>query len=105
MFSKDIGVSDSTTAELLAVREAATIYAASKWCSSSVLVLKCDNRNVVKWLTDPSDVPWRLRAMVIQIWSLLAKVDKWSITHIPRSANDMADTLAKKGVLRPYDFF
>ncbi|EOY03730.1 Uncharacterized protein TCM_018867 [Theobroma cacao] len=47
-FSKSIGITDSNKVEQLAVREIALIYAASKWCSSHVLVIDSDNYNIVK---------------------------------------------------------
>ncbi|EOY32706.1 Uncharacterized protein TCM_040733 [Theobroma cacao] len=66
MSSKTISVTDSTTAELLAVKEATIIYAVSRWCFSCMLILECDNCSVMKWLTDPNDLKWRLRALIFK---------------------------------------
>lgn len=65
LFSNSTGNFDSNRAELLAVKEAVLIYASSRWCSSHPLLLECDNGNVVKWISNPQMVPWRLRKLVI----------------------------------------
>ena len=48
VFSKSIGVANSNVAELLAVREALSVYATSRWASSHRLIIECDSSNVVK---------------------------------------------------------
>ncbi|EOY04001.1 Uncharacterized protein TCM_019252 [Theobroma cacao] len=104
LFCKSVGIIDSNKAELLAVREATIIFVASRWCSPHSFILECDNCTVVKWLLNPKDVPWRLRVIVFQTSSFLAKIDMWTTKHIPRSVNEVADSLAKEGVHRLVDF-
>ncbi|EOX96525.1 Uncharacterized protein TCM_005759 [Theobroma cacao] len=100
LFSKSMGMIDSNLEELLAVKEAAVIFAASTWRSSVKLMIECDSSNVVKWVRNPSVVPWRLRKEIIFIHNMLTRIDEWQIGHILRSANGDADTLAKGGVQR-----
>ncbi|EOY31582.1 Uncharacterized protein TCM_038524 [Theobroma cacao] len=81
LFSKLIGILDSTRAELLAMREAALVFATSRWNASHSLLFKCDLSNVVKWIKIPMDVPWRVRSLVIQITNLLDRIGRWEIKH------------------------
>ncbi|EOX94803.1 Uncharacterized protein TCM_004414 [Theobroma cacao] len=104
LFSKSIGVCDSNKTELMAVREAALIYPASRWCTSHSLFIESDKQNVVNWITSPNKVPWRLRQLIAQTLNILGKIKKWDIKHTMGLANNEADTLAKEGVLRTVDF-
>ncbi|EOY01629.1 Uncharacterized protein TCM_011476 [Theobroma cacao] len=88
----------------LAVKEVVIMFAASKWCTHSLL-LECDKYNVVKWITNPQEVPWGLRKLIIQTYTVLGKINKWGMAHMPQSANEEAGLLAKEDVLRTSDLF
>ncbi|EOY00574.1 Uncharacterized protein TCM_010468 [Theobroma cacao] len=103
IFSKAIDVSDSNTVELLTVREAALLFAASDWLSQPLLI-ECDSLNVVYWIKNPLSMPWRLRCHVVQITKLLGRINYCSINHVPCAANGTANDLAQSGVSRNPNF-
>ena len=53
VFSKAVGIVDSNLAELLVVREAFIIFAASKWAKTHSLLIESDSINVVNWIKCP----------------------------------------------------
>ncbi|OMO89459.1 hypothetical protein CCACVL1_07816 [Corchorus capsularis] len=57
IFSKPIGLPDSYMAELLAIKEAFLIFAATEWAKEKELIIKSDSKNVVKWVNDPNSGP------------------------------------------------
>ena len=67
VFSRAIGVADSNVAELLAVREALRIFAASKWVSSHKLIIESDSSNAIKWVRHPQDAPWAMKNYISHI--------------------------------------
>ena len=103
VFSKAISVVDLNATKLLVVKEALSIYVASRWASSLMLIIKCDSSNVVKWVTNPICSPWSVRKFISHIEIFKAQVLDCEIVHILRSGNAMADVLAKSGVTRQAD--
>ncbi|XVF65299.1 hypothetical protein PTKIN_Ptkin09bG0237200 [Pterospermum kingtungense] len=95
VFSKSTGMGSANTAEILAIR-----CAASQWASSHNLIIESDSTNAVKWVLNPGTVPWQVRCIILQIEFFKTKVQNWSIVHTHREANDVADNLAKDGVFR-----
>ncbi|EOY09090.1 Uncharacterized protein TCM_024472 [Theobroma cacao] len=73
-FSKLAGCGGANSTEILAINEA--------------------------MISKPSEAPWRFWHIVSQIKSMSSKLLGWDIKHIPRSGNDMANSLAKDGVGR-----
>ncbi|XVE80900.1 hypothetical protein DITRI_Ditri15bG0018300 [Diplodiscus trichospermus] len=65
VFSKSIGVADSNLVEIIAIKEALSLYVSSQW-----------------------------------IENLKLQFSNWTIKHILREANELADSLAKSGVHR-----
>ncbi|XVF83429.1 hypothetical protein PTKIN_Ptkin16aG0485300 [Pterospermum kingtungense] len=51
-FSKSIGVSDSNSAELWAVKEAMSLFASSRWCGTKELIIESDSN----WLKNSGNV-------------------------------------------------
>ncbi|EOY09351.1 Uncharacterized protein TCM_024774 [Theobroma cacao] len=51
------GWGDSNLAELLAIKEAFLLFAASPWVNSYVLIIESDSSNVVRWILKPYDSP------------------------------------------------
>ena len=103
VFSKAIGVADSNVAELLAIREALRIFAASKWVSSHRIIIESDSSNAVKWVLHPQGAPWTMKNQISHIETLKGLVIGWDIVHTPRECNEIADALAKSGVTRTSD--
>lgn len=56
--------------------------------------------NAVKWMREPNSVPWKLRRIVARIENLKKSEHRWSVSHIFRESNSIADELAKSGVDR-----
>ncbi|OMP02188.1 hypothetical protein COLO4_11284 [Corchorus olitorius] len=82
-------------AELLAIKEAFLIYAASSWAHQSCLIVESDSRNSVKWVTEIETAPWRFRQVLFKMEELKKKVSSWKVVHIYREVNHIADGLAK----------
>ncbi|XVF21465.1 hypothetical protein REPUB_Repub12eG0092500 [Reevesia pubescens] len=96
-FSKPIGCVDSTVAEVLAMKEAFLLFAASRWVSSHKLWVESDCKNEVEWCKSLSSSPWKLRRWFNFVESSKSKLIGWCITHTPRQINEVADSLAKLG--------
>ena len=103
VFSKAIGLADSNVAELLAVREALSLFAGTKWATFYRLTIECDSSNVVKWVLNPMSSPWKVRKVMAHIEVLKAQLFRWEIVHIPRMINETVDEFAKSGVTRQCD--
>ncbi|KAK8617917.1 hypothetical protein V6N13_080821 [Hibiscus sabdariffa] len=56
-FSKSIGLSDPTGADLEAIREARLIFLVSKWRDSCSLIIESDSILAVNWINSLSQVP------------------------------------------------
>lgn len=81
IFSKAIGEADSNWAEMMAVREAFTIFSASRWKDNYKLLMESNSGNTVKWTTHPDTAPWRMRKVVLQLESLKEGLEGWEIQH------------------------
>lgn len=57
----------------------------------------------VKWVNRPDAAPWWLRTQILHTNHLKNRDKKWEIQHVLRSANSMADSLAKAAVGREQD--
>ncbi|KAK8539471.1 hypothetical protein V6N12_043097 [Hibiscus sabdariffa] len=97
------GVFDVTTAKLLAIKEAVSIFQDSAWHKSFHLILKTDCTNCEQWLRNPILVPAAFKDIVDDILNLCSGL-MWEIKAIPRIANGTADRLAKSGILRDIPF-
>ncbi|XVF43589.1 hypothetical protein PTKIN_Ptkin02bG0051700 [Pterospermum kingtungense] len=102
-FSKAAGNIDSNLAELMAVKEAFQLFISSQWALSHALAVESDSSNVVMWVNNPDKTPWRMRNLMAIIENMKLQVIGWSISHILREANEVADKLAKSGVKRQND--
>ncbi|XVE77075.1 hypothetical protein DITRI_Ditri13aG0032800 [Diplodiscus trichospermus] len=87
----------------MAIKEALSIYFSFQWVNSHRLIIESDSSNEVKWVTNPTSVPWRLRWIVVQIENLKLQFSNWTIKHVLREANELANSLAKSGVHRLED--
>lgn len=95
-FSKPVGVADSNLAEVWAVKEALTIFLASRWKDEFCLIIESDSLNAVKWIVQPDTALWKMRQWLIQFEHIKENLIGWEIRHVLRKANQRADTLAKE---------
>ncbi|XVE84079.1 hypothetical protein DITRI_Ditri16bG0140400 [Diplodiscus trichospermus] len=91
---------DSNLAEILAIKEALSLFLASQWAQTTTLIVESDSSNVVKWLRESLTAPWRMRSNIHQIENLKNMLIGWSVQHILREGDSLADSLAKTGVHR-----
>ena len=63
-------MADSNVAELLAVREALSVYTASRCAFSHRLIIECDSSNVVKWVTNSNCSHWSAKKLYFTLKSL-----------------------------------
>ncbi|XVF70381.1 hypothetical protein PTKIN_Ptkin11bG0157200 [Pterospermum kingtungense] len=68
------------------------------------LLVESDSTNVVKWISKPNSVPWRLKWIINKIENLKPGIPNWSVKHTLCKANDIADSLVKAGVNRGDDY-
>ncbi|KAK8517314.1 hypothetical protein V6N12_032508 [Hibiscus sabdariffa] len=101
-FSKFTGFFDASSAELLAIKEACSLFSSSPWGKSFSLIVKCDCPLVVNWLLHPSRAPFVFKHLIYECLSVCENI-KCVIHSIPRTANVSADLLAKKGMHRSQD--
>ncbi|OMO82752.1 hypothetical protein COLO4_22852 [Corchorus olitorius] len=95
-----LGKPGDASIDVLAVKEALSIYSTSCWAQMFPLTIESDSSNTVKWVKDPSSAPWRFRQIMMRIELFKQSLGSWDIVLIPRSTNSMADGLAKQGVCR-----
>ncbi|XVF82522.1 hypothetical protein PTKIN_Ptkin16aG0056100 [Pterospermum kingtungense] len=95
VFPKYVGVGGSNFVELLSVREGFLLFISSQWVVSHKLIIESDSINALKWVLNPTPVPWRIKHMISHIENLKLFVVMWSICHTLREANSVADNLAK----------
>lgn len=94
-FCLGVGVKDSNETELLAILEPLRIYSHS---FQSGLIVKSDSYNTL-WVIHRGPKPWRLQFYLNEIKELASSLGV-VFNHVIRSANALADGLAKQGVLR-----
>ncbi|XP_077223042.1 uncharacterized protein LOC143856662 [Tasmannia lanceolata] len=94
-FSGPLGVADSTEAELRAAYQGFLVLGRERLAHSLV---EGDSVNVIRWLKGSVSPPWRFLRIFDEIKDLSVgcSVD---FLHVRRSANDIADRLAKEGVV------
>ena len=91
MFSKHIGVCDSNEAEVLAILEAIHLF--SSYCIEA-LIMKSDSSNAISWVSKRKVLPWKFQFIFNEIRGLSSSINV-VFSHEVRSANSMADSLAK----------
>ncbi|KAL4385916.1 hypothetical protein GQ457_09G028800 [Hibiscus cannabinus] len=101
-FSKSVGVTDCTSAELLAIKEACLLFRNSTWARKFKLIIETDSTLATRWMTLPSSCAGIFKPLIDSYLKLCEGLD-WSISHIPRARNSLADNLAKKGIARTND--
>ncbi|XWS53423.1 hypothetical protein CRYUN_Cryun10bG0000600 [Craigia yunnanensis] len=69
------------------------------------LIIESNSCNVVKWVLNPHGTPWATKKYMAHIEVYKAQLLGWEICHISREGNDIADALAKSGILRQDELF
>ncbi|GMI79787.1 hypothetical protein HRI_001648000 [Hibiscus trionum] len=99
IFSKAIGLSDPTGAEISALTEACRILIAMKWHLAAPIIIESDCESVIKWIENilhcPAVFKDRLMACV-QVQSSF----NWRFSFMYRDSNCVAHRLAVKGISR-----
>ena len=91
MFSKNVGIKESNEAKVLAILEALRIFS---FTLKENLIVESDSSNAIRWASKAERGPWRLQYYFNEIKALSFSI-KVSLSHIYRSANFMANSLAK----------
>ncbi|KAL4310177.1 hypothetical protein GQ457_01G054770 [Hibiscus cannabinus] len=102
-FSKSIGLSDPTGAELEAILEACQIFHGSKWFSSHALIIETDSLLAVNWISMTSQVPPAFLNLVQVCRSIISQYN-WTITFVFRESNCFAHGLARERLNAVSDF-
>ncbi|XVF20345.1 hypothetical protein REPUB_Repub11eG0190200 [Reevesia pubescens] len=95
MYSGPIGIQDSNTAKLVAIKTALEIFVQTEWKNSCNLIIESDSIIAVKWcIKEESRLrrPWDIFS---QINSWLAEIEGVRFVNIFREANSLVDHLAK----------
>ncbi|XP_010242179.1 PREDICTED: uncharacterized protein LOC104586589 [Nelumbo nucifera] len=94
MHSGPLGEGDSLKAELLALLKGLKL---SKQADLKNLEIEGDSKIVISWTNSRGNAPWIYKHPLREIVSLAKELNA-SFTWIRRSANGIADSLAKQGV-------
>ncbi|XVE54847.1 hypothetical protein DITRI_Ditri03aG0115300 [Diplodiscus trichospermus] len=68
-----------------------------------MLIVESDSSVAIGWVYNPSSALWMVRNIVAHIEILRKQVRSWTIDHVLRECNSVADALAKEGVNRMAD--
>ncbi|KAK9026468.1 hypothetical protein V6N11_039306 [Hibiscus sabdariffa] len=101
-FSKSIGLSDPTQAELKGILEACVLLLSSQWEDSHKLMVESDNQLSVNWIKNPSSVPAYFASIVDRCHNIITSRD-WQLSFTYQEANGEAHKLAKLGIDRVGD--
>ena len=91
MFSEFMGVCDSNEAEVLAILEGPHLFS-SRY--GVMLIMVSDSSNAIAWVSKQKINPWKFHFHLNEIRELSVGINV-SFHHEVRSANSMADVLAK----------
>lgn len=68
----------------------------------SKLAVESDSLNVLSWVSSLAILLWRFQFYLIEIKALLSSIQV-AFQHVGRSANSVADSLAKQGLDRSFN--
>lgn len=103
LFLFAVGIMDANIAKINALCKDLQMFVTFKW-GSQKLILENDSQNTIKWGLNPTIAPWKLRSLIIQILYLKSKIECYEIIKIPKSANEIVDSLVKSKVRKGTDF-
>ncbi|XP_056695728.1 uncharacterized protein [Spinacia oleracea] len=104
LFSCPIPPMEINCAEVLAIHRALTITWANSSLRDTSIVIKSDSANAVSWCNSVEGGPWNLVFQLNFIRSSCKSGLDVTIVHKGRSSNQVADSLAKQGLLRRDNF-
>ncbi|XP_077251403.1 uncharacterized protein LOC143890566 [Tasmannia lanceolata] len=93
-FAGPIGVTDSTEAEVRAAHQGIKLFVNERL---SNVVIEGDSPNVIRWLNGAGSHPWRFDYHFDEMLDWM-RSSTFLFRHVRRSANSMADALARDGV-------
>ncbi|KAK8977405.1 hypothetical protein V6N11_034450 [Hibiscus sabdariffa] len=96
-FSKSIGVADSTSAELLAIKEALVVFMSTGLVETFHLQVESDCSNDVSWLCYPSTTPITFKELVYECLAMSSNLN-WELILVDRKKNKWVARLAKAGI-------
>lgn len=94
-FSKHIHIESAIHAELLAVCEGLLTVTTYCWATSSTFVFEFNFQTIVAWFSNHSGALWRFQNTIREYLFNFSRYIWWSISHIRRSNNAVADILAR----------
>lgn len=94
---------DSNYAEILALLKAIELSVDNEVICCQPLMFELDSSNAISWFEDPDNRPCKYASNFNKIQQLVNKLNNPIFIHTPRSANSVADSLAKEGVSRAVD--
>ena len=92
-YSGPVGFSSANAAELMAIRPG---LREAKRLSFHNLIIEGDSFCAILWASRAVKAPWKVAGVVGEIFYLFNSIQV-SFSHIGRSANSKADSLAKEG--------
>ncbi|KAK8580074.1 hypothetical protein V6N12_070360 [Hibiscus sabdariffa] len=103
-FSKAIGFSYPSQAELKSVLETCEIFLASEWVRSHKLIIESDSQLSVNWILNPRLAPNHFALIVGRCHNII-NGQGWQIQFAFRDVNGEAHLLAKQGIDRSSELF
>ncbi|KAK8716095.1 hypothetical protein V6N13_043414 [Hibiscus sabdariffa] len=94
---------DVSSAELLAIKEALSLFISSPWLDKGRFIIESDCKLAVEWLLNPSVAPLAFKPIIDSCLQFTVDLS-WSIVVVPRECNSLADKLTKQGISRLVDF-
>lgn len=100
VLTKYIGTATNNVAEYTAVKNALMkIEPAIKDKANVGLLLRCDSELVAKQLSGAYKIKnQQLKGLALTVHKMVSHYGSWSIEHIPREENRIADTLASSAI-------
>ncbi|EOY21143.1 Uncharacterized protein TCM_012505 [Theobroma cacao] len=100
MFCGPLGVHNSNSAELMAIKMTLQLYSSSHWVGRKNLFIEPDSKVAIPWVSNSSMRHWNYWSALNEIdnyWRIIGEVE---LRHILREVNALADSLANFGVDR-----
>nr|CCA66140.1 hypothetical protein [Beta vulgaris subsp. vulgaris] len=104
LFSSPIPFMEINCAEILGIYRAVKISISSDCIKEKNLIIESDSANAVSWCNQDEGGPWNMNFQLNFIRNARKKNLRLTITHERRSANFVADSMAKQGIHRQSEF-
>lgn len=104
LFSSPIPFMEINSAEILAIFRAVKITSSNKDLKGVKLIIESDSKNAVLWCNSDCGGPWNLNFQLSFIRNARKGGLELMIVHRSRSANVVADSMAKQGLHRKSEF-